>query len=142
MGNDNVNKKKVLSRDIWISVAVIVLVFVLVLCGLLTKFDYRVYDFMLGLKPATEERDDVVMVAIDDQSIAELGSFPWSRDIIADTIVRMRELGAKTVVFDIEYLSPSALGINPTARAALPGDFDTAEMNVVSLLQDLSDAVA
>ena len=127
----------------------LILVFgIILIVGLLTffkvfeKLDYRVYDELLSLKPATEERNDVVMVAIDNQSIAELGSFPWPRDIIADSIIRMRELGASSVVFDIEYLSPSALGVDTNASEALPDTFNAVTENLVLSVQELSDAVS
>ena len=127
----------------------LILVFCIILIvGLLTfvkafeKLDYRVYAELLALKPATEERNDIVMVAIDNQSIAELGSFPWPRDIIADSIIRMRELGASSVVFDIEYLSPSALGVDTNASEALPDTFNAVTENLVLSVQELSDAVS
>ena len=93
--------------DLILVLGIILVISFLSSLDLFKKLDYRIYDLLLSMKPATEEKSDIVMVSIDNQSIAELGSFPWSRDILADSIIRMRELGAKTVVFDIEYLSPS-----------------------------------
>lgn len=128
--------------DLFLVFGIILIVGALSFFDTFEKLDYRLYDELLSLKPATEERTDVVMVAIDNQSIAELGSFPWPRDIIADSIIRMRELGASSVVFDIEYLSPSALGIDTNASEALPDTFNSVTENLVGSIQELSDAVS
>ena len=76
-------------RDIIVSVIVILLVLLLTAVGFIEPFELKVYDLLMKLKPATTERDDVVIVAIDDASIAEIGTFPWSRDVVADGIIRI-----------------------------------------------------
>ena len=81
--------------------------------GLLQKFEMRLYDIFLATRPITEKAPDLALVEIDDASLDKLGPWPWSRDIIADVLLRLREAGAKTAVFDIEYLSPSKVAVNP-----------------------------
>ena len=110
--------------------------------GLFEKLDLRMYDVLMSVKPATPERDDILIVAIDDASIGEMGTFPWTRDILADALIRMRELGAAGAVFDIEYVSPSQHGIDPVVESALPQRFNESEQNITGLIQDLSAAVA
>ena len=129
-------------RDIIVSGIVILLVLLLTGVGLIEPFELKVYDLLMRLKPATTERDDVVIVAIDDASIAEIGTFPWSRDVVADGIIRMRELGASSVTFDIEYVSPSALGINPEAESKMADHFSETSEEISSYLTELSDAIA
>lgn len=75
--------------------------------GLFQKFDYRIYDILLSLKKAPAERQELLLVDIDDMALNEMGEWPWTRDKIADVLITMRELGAQTALFDIEYLSPS-----------------------------------
>ncbi len=99
------------------------------------------YDLLLRLKPATEERSDIVIAAIDDAAIAVEGTFPWPRDVLADAILRMRELGAEQVSFDIEYLSPSAKGLNPKGESEFPTYFIDAENEMGNMLYDLSIAI-
>ena len=129
-------------RDLLISGIVILVVLLLTVVGVLEPFELKVYDLMMRLKPATTERDDVVIVAIDDMSIAEVGTFPWERDIAADGIIRMRELGASSVTFDIEYISPSALGINPEAESKIADKFDETIDLICSYVGDVYDAIA
>ena len=128
-------------RDIIISGIVILVVLLLTVVGVIEPFELKVYDLLMRIKTPTTERDDVVIVAIDDASIAEMGTFPWKRDKVADGIIRMRELGASGVTFDIEYVSPSDLGINPDAESKMADKFDAANEIISSYLIDLSDAI-
>ncbi|MCR4940905.1 MAG: adenylate/guanylate cyclase domain-containing protein [Treponemataceae bacterium] len=136
------SKKLKVHRDAIVSLIVILFVFILSVTGLIEPFELKVYDLLMKLKPATTELEDVVIVAIDDASIAEMGTFPWQRDKVADGIIRMRELGASSVTFDIEYTSPSALGVNPDAESKLSTKFNTVDENISSYIQELSDAIA
>ena len=73
------------------------------------KLDFRVYDAMLHLKKDPPMSDKILQLNIDDVSIRELGDWPWSRDILADTLIRMKEFDVDFAVLDIEYISPSLL---------------------------------
>ncbi len=83
--------------------------------GLLQKFDYRLYDLMLGLRKSPKECQELLFVEIDNDSLEALGPWPWTRNIIGNAMLRMKEMGAKEAVFDIEYLSPSNVGVNQNA---------------------------
>ncbi len=95
--------------------------------GALKKFEFRVYDMLLATKPVTEECDDLALVEIDDASLDKLGPWPWSRDIIADVLLRLKEVGARAAVFDIEYLSPSKIAVNPEEAQLLMEKIGTNE---------------
>ncbi len=95
--------------------------------GLLQKFELRVYDILLATRPITEKAPDLALVEVDDASLDKLGPWPWSRDIIADVLLRLREVGAKTAVFDIEYLSLSKVAVNPDDAQLLMQKAGTAE---------------
>ena len=81
---------------------------VILLCGVagflnfFQKFDFRLYDFMLSLRAEPVTRPEILFVEIDNRSLEDLGPWPWSRDILANSLLRMKELGAETAVFDIE----------------------------------------
>ncbi|MCX7769705.1 MAG: adenylate/guanylate cyclase domain-containing protein [Proteobacteria bacterium] len=49
----------------------------------------------------------VVVVAIDEKSINELGRWPWDRKIIAKLIDRIRNYGAQTIALDIVFSESS-----------------------------------
>ncbi|MEQ9546389.1 MAG: CHASE2 domain-containing protein [Marinobacter sp.] len=70
------------------------------------RLDYWLYDTQITSGPAPVD-DDVVIVAIDEKSLNQLGRWPWPRDNHARLIEKLGEAGAKTIVFDILFPEPS-----------------------------------
>lgn len=50
--------------------------------------------------------EKVVIVAIDEKSVNELGRWPWPRTRIAELLKALSESGAKTIGFDIVFSEP------------------------------------
>ena len=50
--------------------------------------------------------DDVVMIAIDDRSLGEVGQWPWPRSVHARLLDRLREAGVRGVAFDLILSEP------------------------------------
>lgn len=71
-----------------------------------------VYDMMLHVSPGSEKVEDLVILEINDPSIAAIGTWPWSRDVLGSVLLRLREFDVKTAVFDIEYLSPGLVSVD------------------------------
>lgn len=65
-------------------------------------------------RPATEP--PVAVVDIDEKSIAELGQWPWSRDVIADMVDRLTQSGAASIGFDIVFSEPDRLSLGRAAE--------------------------
>ena len=63
----------------------------------------------------------IVIVDIDERSLAALagrhGRWPWSRDVLADGLQKLTELGARAILFNIMISDPDKS--NPDADAAL-----------------------
>lgn len=95
-----------------IGVVIIILIIIVFSVGLLEKPESLIYDSFLHLNPGQTAVDDLVILKIDDPSISAMGEWPWTRDIIADGLVRLKELGVRLAVFDIEYLSPAGKTLN------------------------------
>lgn len=95
-------------------VVIFITIIVCILCslGVFEKFEQKFYDSLLGFKKTTTERQEILLVDIDDLALEQMGDWPWTRDKVADSLILMRELGAKTAVFDIEYLSPSQKSVD------------------------------
>lgn len=51
--------------------------------------------------------EDVVIAAIDSNSLDELGRWPWSRDTQAQLFEQLAASGARAVVVDVLYIEPS-----------------------------------
>jgi adenylate cyclase len=93
------------------------------ICGFFffTSLDNKVFDLYLRLLPSLKEDDKVLTITVDDGSVENVGIFPWTRDILADAIVFLREMGAETVVFDLSYLDNSPVRVDPVyVREELP----------------------
>lgn len=61
--------------------------------------------------------DDAIIVAIDADSLASLGAWPWPRKLHAELITILAEAGANTIVYDIIFAEPS--NANPEGDIAL-----------------------
>lgn len=116
-----------------------------ILCSffLLTTLDHKVYDLFLRAVPSLEEDPSVLVVKIDDVSIERVGLFPWTRDIMADAIVFLREMGAATVVFDLSYLDRSPVKVDPAyVQNELPGYLDYGFEQINSAVAQILDSIA
>jgi len=76
------------------------------------SLESKVYDLLLHVKPEVQEAEDLLLVTIDDPTITHINMYPLSRDIFADGLILMRELGADYAILDIEFIDRSPSGIN------------------------------
>jgi PAS domain S-box-containing protein len=82
--------------------------------GMLSPLEHRLMDLRFGLvqRPAT---GDLVVVEIDQASLAEFGVWPWPRQLHAALVERLTAAGARGIALDIDFSSAST----PAADAAL-----------------------
>ncbi|MFN2360760.1 MAG: CHASE2 domain-containing protein [Marinobacter sp.] len=66
------------------------------------RLDFWFYDTLITANPSAAS-DDVVLVAIDEMSVDDLGRWPWPRTTHARLIEKLHDAGAKTIVFDILF---------------------------------------
>ena len=76
--------------------------------GSLQSLQHRLEDARFRLFPRAAT-DSIVLVQIDPESIAELGSWPWPRRIHAQLLDKLRALGASDIAFDVDFSSPSTV---------------------------------
>jgi CHASE2 domain-containing sensor protein len=83
----------------------------------LGRLDQSRYDLFLSLdsKPA---RDDIIIVAIDDYSLSQLGRWPWPRTFHADLITQLNKARPRAIGLDVILSEPES----PQANGARPGD--------------------
>src|SRR4051812_47165905 len=68
-----------------------------------------VFDWYQRIDPrAWNPQSPVRIVAVDDESLARIGQWPWSRTTIATLITRLGELGAAAIAVDIVFAEPDA----------------------------------
>ncbi len=90
----------------------------------------KTFDTYQFLAPTEATVHQVAIVDIDEESLTEVGQWPWPRTLVAELIVRMFQAGAVTVGFDIVFPEPDRM--SPALIAdALP-----------QLSQDVRDSLA
>lgn len=104
-------------------------VFVCVYGGVATNFNRLVYDRMLTLR-SQPLAPGIAVVRIDDESVAELGRWPWPRALQARVLDAVANEGAAAIVYDVLLTEPS------------PGDDQLAEAlrSVPTYLPVLADS--
>ncbi|HTY99035.1 MAG TPA: adenylate/guanylate cyclase domain-containing protein [Rhodocyclaceae bacterium] len=82
--------------------------------GLVSRLDTMLYDQKVRLTMPDTVDDRVVIVDIDEKSLAEVGRWPWGRDKLAAMVGRLCDkYGAKAVGFDVVFAEPdTSSGLN------------------------------
>ncbi|MEJ8835698.1 CHASE2 domain-containing serine/threonine-protein kinase [Ramlibacter sp. AN1133] len=65
----------------------------------------RFYDYA-STQTSRQPSDRIAIIAIDDQSIANIGSWPWPRDVHAELIDKLAAAKAKTIVHTAFFFEP------------------------------------
>jgi adenylate cyclase len=87
---------------------------VTLLCGLLffTTLDSKIFDLFLRAIPSLTEDESILLINVDDDSITYAGLFPWTRDLYADALIFLREMGADAAAFDLSFLDPGSAQVD------------------------------
>src|SRR5262245_24811581 len=72
----------------------------------LTGLEYSVYDTLIRDLPSRAPSDRIVIIDVDEPSLAAIGQWPWRRDVIGQLIDKVRDLGAAVVALDIVFAEP------------------------------------
>ncbi len=102
--------KKFLARDEFAALIYAVFFAIIAYAAFSDTFgglERSVYDASIRLADRTPS-DRISIIAIDDQSIANLGRWPWPRSLQAKLIDQLRQGGAKAVVSTIFYSEEQA----------------------------------
>ncbi|WAC63364.1 CHASE2 domain-containing protein [Pseudoxanthomonas sp. SL93] len=118
------------------------LVALVALSGITGRIDAAVYDMLArGAAPAADGR--IVVVDIDQKSLAELGRWPWSRRTHAQLIDRLDQAQVKGVAFNVLLSEPAlfdpegdallARALARNGRVVLPVLAEPVQMNGASV---------
>ena len=95
----------------------------------------KTFDFYQQLKPREipdPKAKAVTIIDLDENSLSEIGQWPWPRDIIAKMVQNLTQMGAAQVAFDIAFPEPDRM--NPSGIAdALVGLDDVSKENLRKL---------
>ncbi|MEM1085234.1 MAG: adenylate/guanylate cyclase domain-containing protein [Verrucomicrobiota bacterium] len=104
--------------------------------ALVARMDRAIHDQLVRYTGGPPEREDFVLLGIDDASLSLDGisekeiaasevlpmmqrRFPWDRRVWAATIDRLAEAGAKLIVVDLLFLEPSDPAADDALAAAI-----------------------
>ncbi|HSI54123.1 MAG TPA: serine/threonine-protein kinase [Ramlibacter sp.] len=92
--------------DWFVALMIVAAVFVLDrTTDVFSTLERRFYDFA-STSSGRLPSDRIAVIAIDDQSIANIGRWPWSRDVHAQLIDKLAAAKAKTIVHTVFFFEP------------------------------------
>lgn len=83
----------------------LVVVGLLSMLGWLQRLDWLVYDEIIS-RQSFQPDSDIVIVAIDEESLRAIGKWPWSRELYAGLIDRLCQVGSNVVALDLLLSEP------------------------------------
>lgn len=101
------SKSQVFWRTDWFAGIAVVLVAVALHAAtdFVGTLERRFYDFA-STSAARQPSDRIAVIAIDDQSIANIGRWPWPRDVHAKLIDQLAAAKAKTIAHTAFFIEP------------------------------------
>ena len=114
----------------WLLLSALILALTAGLAGwrLADRVDQVFYDRLMQLS-TRDARDDIIIVAIDDYSINELGKWPWPRALHAELIKQINAANPLAIGIDILFSEPEQ---NNSNSAFADGDQRLAEAITLS----------
>jgi len=71
--------------------------------GFLETLELKLLDLRFAIRGVQDHNRDVVIVTVDDSSLARLGKWPWSRTVFARLVDTLHQAGASVVAFDVFF---------------------------------------
>ncbi len=94
-------------RPTYLKVTLLIILVNLIFMGANPRFinnlEMKFYDLMFHLRGVQPVGSEVVIIAIDDNSVKAIGRWPWSRREISRLVKVLQQAGAKTIGFDIIF---------------------------------------
>jgi adenylate cyclase len=97
----------------------------------IARLQFQQFDLMQNLHPRQQTTSVVTIIDVDEKSLAKLGQWPWSRQVLAKLIDRLTADGAIVIGLDIVFPEPDRLSLSriveansflsPAAQAELAG---------------------
>ena len=85
---------------------------------LLQVFELKLFDERMRRRGRLPTGDEIVILAIDHESMQNIGDWPFPRQCHARIVDRLREAGAKIIAFDVDFSSSMARGAKDDAAFA------------------------
>ncbi len=101
MVKHGLSKFKTIAVHLVVGIVIVFLSF----AGIFSQAEFALYDALFRVRGEKDPGSEVAIIAIDERSIAELGSLPWARSIHAELLERTSS--AQVTAFDLLFDFPS-----------------------------------
>jgi adenylate cyclase len=127
------------SRWFQVSFLLVVLSAAVVLSFTHSRWREQIRNFTFdnyNLMQPRQASDSIVVVDIDEASLKRIGQTPWPRNVMAQLVTTLKEMGARVIVFDIVFPEPDRSSPDNMAQIFVndPGNED-----IVARLQAMPD---
>ena len=95
--------KSLLKRDWFVGLVITFLFLIFAETGMFSVFDREAYNLGVKFSTAREPSEKIVVVAIDDKSQQALGAWPWSRDVLAESMKLLTSTKPSVVGFTMPF---------------------------------------
>ncbi|MGB0683838.1 MAG: CHASE2 domain-containing protein [Magnetovibrionaceae bacterium] len=88
----------------------------------------KVFDFYQQIQPRDippAEQKPVTIIDLDEESLAEVGQWPWPRTVIAQMVQNLFQMGAGQVAFDVVFAEPDRMNPENVIETMYGLDDDT-----------------
>ena len=82
----------------------------------LDVLEAKLYDLHFALRGPLDAGDRIVVLAIDERSLAAIGRWPWPRSVLAEIVDRLSAAGARVIALDVLLSEPEVSGELRAAR--------------------------
>lgn len=120
--------ERLLTEWLLVGALLSVLMTVLVVSGAVRRLDDLAYDAAAMARPLPVPAD-VIIIGIDEASLARIGPWPWPRDVHAAAIDRLVAGGVRAIGYDVLFVEPAAgdaalaAALRRTGQVTLPMQF-------------------
>ncbi|PKM92912.1 MAG: hypothetical protein CVU80_00825 [Elusimicrobia bacterium HGW-Elusimicrobia-4] len=90
-----------------LGISAILIIIVLNFLGIFELLEYKSYDFRLKLRGQKNPTGEIVIAAVDEESLEKLGRWPFDRSVHAKLIEKLVKAGVKTIGFDVLFIEKS-----------------------------------
>jgi len=114
---------------------------------LLKNIDYKVYDSLLASSVPAPNSGLVVILDIDDASLAQYGQWPWPRYRVAKLLSMLKEMNVLAVGIDFVFAEPDRtslqhLGLAMHEELGIPIDFQNVPEHFLDNDKIMAEAIA
>jgi CHASE2 domain-containing sensor protein len=75
--------------------------------GFLSRWQEQALDWQFRWRGARQPPREIVIVAIDDESLKQVGAWAWRRSLHAELVRRIARAGARVMAFDVVFAEPT-----------------------------------